>query len=135
MNAGDTAFILLCAAFVFIMTPGLAFFLWRNGTKEKRWEHDDAVCIYHGSFRDHVGTFVGYALSFGGNHAGIIGGAKWFGFNGVGMKPGPYAATIPNLAFAAFQMMFVMITPALITGSVAGRMKFKALVLLLSYGH
>ncbi len=47
-------------------------------------------------------VLVGYALSFGGNHAGIIGGAKWFGFNGVGMKPGPYADTIPNLAFAAF---------------------------------
>ena len=76
-------------------------------------------------------VLVGYALSFGGNHAGIIGGAKWFGFNGVGMKPGPYADTIPNLAFAAFQMMFAMITPALITGSVAGRMKFKALVLFI----
>lgn len=76
-------------------------------------------------------VLVGYALSFGGNHAGIIGGAKWFGFNGVGMKPGPYASTIPNLAFAAFQMMFAMITPALITGSVAGRMKFKALVLFI----
>ena len=56
MNAGDTAFILLCAAFCIYYDTRPCIFLWRNGTKEKRWEHDDAVCIYHGSFRDHVGT-------------------------------------------------------------------------------
>lgn len=130
MNAGDTAFILLCAAFVFIMTPGLAFF-YGGMVRRKNVGNTMMQCVFIMGVSVIMWVLVGYALSFGGNHAGIIGGEKWFGFNGVGMKPGPYAATIPNLAFAAFQMMFAMITPALITGSVAGRMKFKALVLFI----
>ena len=128
MNAGDTAFILLCAAFVFIMTPGLAFF-YGGMVRRKNVGNTMMQCVFIMGVSVIMWVLVGYALSFGGNHAGIIGGAKWFGFNGVGMKPGPYADTIPNLAFAAFQMMFAMITPALITGSVAGRMKFKAIFL------
>ena len=130
MNAGDTAFILLCAAFVFIMTPGLAFF-YGGMVRRKNVGNTMMQCVFIMGVSVIMWVLVGYALSFGGTHAGIIGGAKWFGFNGVGMKPGPYADTIPNLAFAAFQMMFAMITPALITGSVAGRMKFKALVLFI----
>ena len=130
MNAGDTAFILLCAAFVFIMTPGLAFF-YGGMVRRKNVGNTMMQCVFIMGVSVIMWVLVGYALCFGGNHAGIIGGAKWFGFNGVGMKPGPYADTIPNLAFAAFQMMFAMITPALITGSVAGRMKFKALVLFI----
>ena len=130
MNAGDTAFILLCAAFVFIMTPGLAFF-YGGMVRRKNVGNTMMQCVFIMGVSVIMWVLVGYALSFGGNHAGIIGGAKWFGFNGVGMKAGPYASTIPNLAFAAFQMMFAMITPALITGSVAGRMKFKALVLFI----
>ena len=130
MNAGDTAFILLCAAFVFIMTPGLAFF-YGGMVRRKNVGNTMMQCVFIMGVSVIMWVLVGYALSFGGNHPGIIGGAKWFGFNGVGMKPGPYASTIPNLAFAAFQMMFAMITPALITGSVAGRMKFKALVLFI----
>lgn len=130
MNAGDTAFILLCAAFVFIMTPGLAFF-YGGMVRRKNVGNTMMQCVFIMGVSVIMWVLVGYALSFAGNHAGIIGGAKWFGFNGVGMKPGPYADTIPNLAFAAFQMMFAMITPALITGSVAGRMKFKALVLFI----
>ena len=123
MNAGD-------AAFVFIMTPGLAFF-YGGMVRRKNVGNTMMQCVFIMGVSVIMWVLVGYALSFGGNHAGIIGGAKWFGFNGVGMKPGPYADTIPNLAFAAFQMMFAMITPALITGSVAGRMKFKALVLFI----
>ena len=130
MNAGDTAFILLCAAFVFIMTPGLAFF-YGGMVRRKNVGNTMMQCVFIMGVSVIMWVLVGYALSFGGNHAGIIGGAKLFGFNVVGMKPGPYADTIPNLAFAAFQMMFAMITPALITGSVAGRMKFKALVLFI----
>ena len=130
MNTGDTAFILLCAAFVFIMTPGLAFF-YGGMVRRKNVGNTMMQCVFIMGVSVIMWVLVGYALSFGGNHVGIIGGAKWFGFNGVGMKPGPYADTIPNLAFAAFQMMFAMITPALITGSVAGRMKFKALVLFI----
>ena len=119
---------MLCAAFVFIMTPA-PHFSWRNGIEEN--VNTMMQCVFIMGVSVIMWVLVGYALSFGGNHAGIIGGAKWFGFNGVEMKPGPYADTIPNLAFAAFQMMFAMITPALITGSVAGRMKFKALVLFI----
>ena len=116
MNAGDTAFILLCAAFVFIMTPGLAFF-YGGMVRRKNVGNTMMQCVFI------MGVSVIMWV--------LVGGAKWFGFNGVGMKPEPYADTIPNLAFAAFQMMFAMITPALITGSVAGRMKFKALVLFI----
>ncbi len=128
MNTGDTGFILLCAAFVFFMTPGLAFF-YGGMVRRKNVGNTMMQCVFIMGVSIVMWILFGYALAFGGNHAGIIGGMKWFGFQGVGMKPGPYAATIPNLAFAAFQMMFAMITPALITGSVAGRMRFKALVL------
>lgn len=71
----------------------------------------------------------GYSLSFGGDHGGIIGDFRWAFLNGVGMEAGPYADSIPHLVFCAFQMMFAIITPALITGSLVGRMKFKALFL------
>lgn len=77
-------------------------------------------------------TLFGYSLSFGGNHGGIIGDLRWFALNGVGMEPGLYADSIPHLVFCAFQMMFAMITPALITGSLVGRMKFKALFLFIA---
>ena len=131
MNAGDTAFILLCAAFVFIMTPGLAFF-YGGMVRRKNVGNTMMQCVFIMGVSVIMWVLVGYALSFGGNHAGIIGGAKWFGFNGVGMKPEPYADTIPNLVFAAFQMMFAMITPALITGALVGRMKFKALFIFIA---
>jgi len=72
-------------------------------------------------------VLVGYSLSFSGNCGGVIGNLKSFCMNNVGWEPGAYADGIPALLFAAFQMMFAIITPALITGSVAGRMKFKAL--------
>lgn len=74
----------------------------------------------------------GYSLAFGGNHAGIIGDFRWFGLNGVGMDVGPYSDSIPHLVFCMFQMMFAMITPALITGSLVGRMKFKALFIFIA---
>lgn len=78
-------------------------------------------------------VLFGYSLSFGGNHAGIIGDFRWFGLSRIGMdEAGPYAATIPHLVFVAFQMMFAMITPALITGSLVGRVKFKALFLFIA---
>ena len=86
MNAGDTAFILLCAAFVFIMTPGLAFF-YGGMVRRKNVGNTMMQCVFIMGVSVIMWVLVGYALSFGGNHAGIIGGAKWFGLNGVGMKP------------------------------------------------
>ena len=74
-------------------------------------------------------VLFGYSLSFGGNHGGIIGDFRWFALSGVGMEPGVYADSIPHLVFCAFQMMFAIITPALLTGALVGRMRFKALFL------
>lgn len=128
MNAGDTGFMLICSAFVFVMTPGLAFF-YGGLVRRKNVGNTMMQCAVIMGISVMMWVLFGYALAFGGNHGGIIGGKEWFGFQGVGMDPGPYADTIPNLVFAAFQMMFAMITPALITGSVAGRMRFKALVI------
>ena len=130
MNAGDTGFILLCAALVFFMTPGLAFF-YGGLVRRKNVGNTMMQCVFIMGVSIVMWVLFGYALAFGGDHGGIIGGAKWFLFQGVGMDPGPYADTIPNLAFAAFQMMFAMITPALITGSVVGRMRFKSLVIFI----
>ena len=130
MNAGDTGSILLCAARVFFMTPGLAFF-YGGLVRRKNVGNTMMQCVFIMGVSIVMWVLFGYALAFGGDHGGIIGGAKWFLFQGVGMDPGPYADTIPNLAFAAFQMMFAMITPALITGSVVGRMRFKSLVIFI----
>ena len=78
-------------------------------------------------------ALLGYSLAFGGNHGGIIGDFRWFGLEGVGWDIGPYSDSIPNLVFCAFQMMFAIITPALITGSVVGRMKFKGTLYICSH--
>lgn len=126
MNTGDTAFILICAALVFIMTPGLAFFYGGLG-RRKNVVNTMMACIAIMGLAIVLWVLVGYSLAFGGNHWGLIGDFRWSGFNGVGMEAGPYSDSLPNLVFAGFQMMFAVITPALITGAIAGRMRFKAL--------
>ncbi len=124
MNTGDTAFILVSAALVLLMTPGLALF-------------------YGGMVRSKnvLGTIMqsfiligvislewilwGYSMSFGPDKFHIIGGLEWFALNGVGSAPNAtYAPTIPHNVFMIFQCMFAVITPALITGAFAERMKF-----------
>ena len=131
MNTGDTAFMMICTAFVFFMTPGLAFF-YGGLVRRKNVVNTMMACVAIMRLSVVMWTLFGYSLSFGGNHGGIIGDFRWFGLNGVGMEPGPYADTIPHLVFCAFQMMFAMITPALITGSLVGRMRFKALFLFVA---
>jgi len=126
MNAGDTGFMLICTAFVFFMTPGLAFF-YGGLVRRKNVVNTMMACGAIMGLSVVMWTLFGYSLAFGGNHGGIIGDLRWFSLNGVGWEPGPYADTIPHLVFVAFQMMFAMITPALITGAVVGRMRFKAL--------
>jgi len=74
-------------------------------------------------------VLYGYSLAFGGDLGGLVGDLRYLGFAGVGAKPGPYASNIPGLVFAAFQMMFAIITPALITGSFVERVRFKAFVI------
>ena len=131
MNAGDTGFILICTAFVFFMTPGLAFF-YGGLVRRKNVVNTMMACGAIMGLSVVMWTLFGYSLAFGGNHGGIIGDFRWFALNGIGWEPGPYADTIPHLVFAAFQMMFAMITPALITGAVVGRMRFKALFLFVA---
>ena len=126
MNTGNTAFMMICTALVFFMTPGLAFF-YSGLVRRKNVCNTMMACVAIMGLSVLLWTMFGYSLSFGGNHAGIIGDFHWAFLNDVGWEAGPYADTIPHLVFAAFQMMFAMITPALITGAVVGRMRFKAL--------
>ena len=126
MNTGNTAFMMICTALVFFMTPGLAFF-YGGLVRRKNVCNTMMACVAIMGLSVLLWTMFGYSLSFGGNHAGIIRDFRWAFLNDVGWEAGPYADTIPHLVFAAFQMMFAMITPALITGAVVGRMRFKAL--------
>lgn len=126
MNTGNTAFMMICTALVFFMTPGLAFF-YGGLVRRKNVCNTMMACVAIMGLSVLLWTMFGYSLSFGGNHAGIIGDFRWAFLNDVSWEAGPYADTIPHLVFAAFQMMFAMITPALITGAVVGRMRFKAL--------
>ena len=128
MNASDTGFVLICAAFVLFMTPGLAFFYGGLG-RRKNVANNIMASFFIIGIATLMWMTVGFSLAFGADHAGVIGGFDFLCLSGVGQEPGPYAGTIPFLAFAMFQMMFAIITPALITGSVSGRMRFGALVL------
>lgn len=126
LNSGDTGFMLIATAFVFFMTPGLAFF-YGGLVRRKNVLNTMISSFFIMGLASLLWVLVGYSLSFSGNCGGVIGNLKSFCMNNVGWEPGAYADGIPALLFAAFQMMFAIITPALITGSVAGRMKFKAL--------
>ena len=130
INTGDTAFMIISAALVFFMTPGLAFF-YGGLVRRKNVGNTMMACVAIMGLSVVMWALFGYSLAFGGNHGGIIGDFRWFGLNGVGMEAGAYADTIPHLVFCAFQMMFAMITPALITGALVGRMKFKALFIFI----
>ena len=133
MNAGDTGFMLICSALVFFMTPGLAFF-YGGLVRRKNVVSTMMACAAIMGLSVVMWVLCGYSLSFGGNHAGIIGDFRWFGLLVIKMnEAGPYASTIPHLVYIAFQMMFAMITPALITGSLVGRVKFKALFLFIMF--
>lgn len=131
INTGDTAFMLLASAMVFFMTPGLAFF-YGGLVRRKNVLNTMMSSFFIVGLSSALWMLIGYSLSFSGNNAGIIGNLHWFAMRGVGQKASSYCDTIPHLVFAAFQMMFAIITPALITGSVAGRMRFKALFLFIT---
>lgn len=122
---------MICSAFVFLMTPGLAFF-YGGLVRRKNVVNTMMACVAIMGLSVVMWALFGYSLAFGGNHAGIIGDFLWFGLNGVGMEAGPYSDSLPHLVFCMFQMMFAMITPALITGSLVGRMKFKALFIFIA---
>lgn len=117
---------MIATAFVFFMTPGLAFF-YGGLVRRKNVLNTMLSSFFIMGLASLMWVLVGYSLSFSGNCGGVIGNLKSFCMANVGWEPGAYADGIPTLLFAAFQMMFAIITPALITGSVAGRMRFKAL--------
>ena len=125
INQADTLFVLLSAAFVMLMTPGLAFFyggmVRRKNILSVLMQCFVALCLLSLQW-----ILFGYSLSFAPGN-GFWGGLSWFGLNGVGAAPyAGYSATIPHQAFMVFQMMFAVITPALIIGAFAERMKFSA---------
>ena len=130
INTGDTGFILICAALVLLMTPGLAFFSG-GMVRRKNVVNTMMTSIFVIGIAMVMWVLFGYSLAFGNDHFGIIGDLSFLGLNGIGLQPGSYADSIPSLEYAAFQMMFAIITPALITGAVAGRMKFKALFIFI----
>lgn len=132
INTGDTAFMMFSCALVFLMTPGLALFyggMVRRKNVLNTLMSSFLVC----GLASMLWIFIGYTLSFGpdAGGAGIIGN---FSLLGLSDLPGTlsYAPTVPSLGFVAFQMMFAIITPALITGALAERMRFSALVIFLA---
>jgi Amt family ammonium transporter len=129
VDSGDTAFVLLSAAMVMLMTPGLAMFY--GGMVRKKnvlgtlMHSFVAIALVSVQW-----ILVGYSLSFGPDINGLIGSLDWIGLRGVGVEPNPdYAATIPHMAFMIYQAMFAVITPALIAGAFAERMKFSAFLI------
>jgi len=129
MNTGDTVFVLMSAALVMLMTPALALFY--GGMVRNK---NVLGTIMHSFILLGIITLEwvlwGYSMSFGPDHGSLIGGLEWFGLNNVGMEPSPdYGSTIPHLAFMIFQCMFAILTPALITGAFAERLKFTAFLL------
>jgi ammonium transporter, Amt family len=129
INAGDTAWVLIATALVLVMTPALAFFYGGMVRKKNILSTLNLSFITIGLLSVQW-VLYGYTLAFGKDLEGLLGGPNFLGFRGVGADPNPvYAGTIPHLAFAAFQMMFAIITPALITGAFVERVRFKAFLL------
>lgn len=132
IDTGDTGFMMICSALVLLMTPGLAFF-YGGMVRRKNVVNTMMTSIFVIGIATVMWILFGYSLAFGTDHFGVIGDLSHLGFVGLTGKVGKYASTIPDLGFAMFQMMFAIITPALITGAVAGRMKFKALFLFIIF--
>ncbi|MGB8451767.1 MAG: ammonium transporter [Anaerocolumna sp.] len=131
INLANSAFMIMSTAFVFIMTPGLALF-YAGMERRKNALNTLMSCFFICGVGSILWIAVGYSLSFGADHGGVIGDLSNTFFNGVGADPNAaYSSTIPETLFAAFQMMFAIITPALICGSIAGRMKFSALFIFI----
>jgi Amt family ammonium transporter len=130
IDSGDTAWILTSSALVLLMTaPGLALFyggMVRQKNALGTLMHSFIIlCLISVQW-----VLWGYTLAFGPDKGGVIGGLEWLGLQGVGQAPNPdYAATIPHQAFMLFQMMFAVITPALITGAFAERKKFSTFII------
>jgi len=129
INAGDTAWVLISAALVILMTPAVGFFY--GGMVRKKSILSTLMMCFATLFVISIQwVLFGYTLAFGPSNAGIIGGLKWAGLLGVGQAPeAAYAATIPALAFMIFQAAFAIITPSLIVGAFVERIKFSSFLL------
>jgi ammonium transporter, Amt family len=124
ISSGDTAFILISAALVLLMTPGLALF-YAGMVRGKNALATILQSFIMISVVSIEWVYIGYSMSFGPDIGGVIGDLSWFALNGVGAAPSPdYATTIPQSVFMIYQCMFAIITPALITGAFAERMRF-----------
>jgi len=129
MNAADTAFILISAALVLLMTPGLGLFyggMVRSKNVLATLMHSYVLI----GLISIEWAILGYSMAFGSDIGGLVGGLDFLNLAGVGQTPHEtYANTVPHLAFMVFQMMFAVITPALISGAFAERIKFSAFLL------
>ena len=132
MDSGDTAFMLIATAMVMLMTPGLALF-YSGLVRSKNvlsTTMQSFVCL---GVITIIWVLYGYSMAFGPDVGHFVGNLDFAGLRNVGLTPGPYSDTIPDLLFCAFQLMFAIITPALITGAIAERMKFSAYLLFIVF--
>jgi len=131
MNAANTAFVLISAALVMLMTPGLALFY----AGMARSKNVLATIMQNFVLLGVIGiqwAIIGYTLAFGPNIGGFVGSLDWIGLNGVGAAPfATYSDSLPHFAFMIFQAMFAIITPALITGAWAERLKFSSFLVFI----
>lgn len=129
MNNADTAFILASAGLVFLMTPGLALF-YGGMVRGKNVLGTIMQSLFMVALISMEWVYIGYSMSFGPDIGGFIGSLEWFGLRGVGSAPSlEYATTIPQNVFMIYQCMFAVITPALITGAFAERVRFVPFVI------
>ena len=132
VSGADTAFIIICAALVMVMTPGVALFY--GGMVRRK----NVLGMLMQSFvvlgiATVIWMLYGYSLAFGPDIGHVIGSLKWAFLDGVGLEPDPtYSSTLPHQLYMAFQMMFAVLTPALITGAFAERFKFKAFIIFIA---
>ncbi|HEY9165198.1 MAG TPA: ammonium transporter [Candidatus Kryptonia bacterium] len=131
INTGDTTWMLISTALVMLMTPGLALFyggmVRRKNVLGTIMQSFIALGVITVQW-----VLFGYSLAFGPDVGHVIGSLKWIGLSGVGLTPNPdYAPTVPHEIFMMFQMMFAVITPALITGAFAERFKFKTYLIFI----
>ena len=109
MDTGNTGFIMICAALVFIMTPGLAFF-YGGLVRRKNVVNTMMACVAIMGLSVFMWTLFGYSLSFGSDHGGIIGGFEWLALNGVGWDAGPYSDSIPHLVHTVIDVILRHLT-------------------------
>ncbi len=131
MDAGSIAFMIICASLVFLMTPGLAFFYGGLG-RRKNVINTMMMCVIPIAVASVMWMICGYSLSFGGDGS-LIGNFSHLFFNGVSETASTRGLEIPDALFAAFQMMFPIITVAILTGAVAGRMRFTPLIIFIIF--